>query len=429
MSGKKNNATLLIPGPLGWEVWEANGAGEAVLKTRTEVVRALEVEGLPARDLHMAFPVREVSALPMKSPASDPALFADMADMHIERLGMRPPEMGVLSDHFEVAVREGDALLLPVVLAPPPEGTLPARSPRSFDVSARCYPMPVGGVAVWRELGRWVFGIGVEGRPLYFQALAAPILGEAAGREIGMALTQLQIQGVLDSRPQQVFVWLEEDEIGPGDEQLAELGRTLGCGAGTAPKPAPSYPAKPSALLPADTRAERIAKRKRQQAAAVVSALVVAYLGVVGWLSWKLIDKSQEARQKENEAAQLAGSAAGVLEHTTKWAELEPITSTEHWPVEQLYRCVEAIPQGGVRFKQAQFTNQLAFREDGPEIIRSISLQGEGQGIEQVNNFNLNLNRSSQLAAYTWKTPPARQTPTGAWSFNYDASFQEGAAN
>src|SRR6056297_2815001 len=101
MSGKKNSRTLLIPGPQGWEVWEATGSGETTLKKRTDVVRALEVEGLPARDLHMAFPVREVSALPMKSPASEASLFADMAEMHIERLGMRPPmEMGNLSDFF-----------------------------------------------------------------------------------------------------------------------------------------------------------------------------------------------------------------------------------------------------------------------------------------------------------------------------------------
>ena len=126
---KKNQATLLIPGPQGWDVWELGGGESATLKNRTEELRALDVDGLPTRDLHMAFPVREVSALPMKSPATEANLFGDMAEMHIERMGMKPPiELGNLSDFFQVAVRDEDCLLLPVVLSPPPEGTLPRRS-------------------------------------------------------------------------------------------------------------------------------------------------------------------------------------------------------------------------------------------------------------------------------------------------------------
>ena len=80
----------------------------------------------------MAFPLREVSSLPMMAPTTDKSLFADMAEMHIERLAMRPAiESGNLSDCFTVAERGEETLLLPVVLAPPPEGSLPARSPRA----------------------------------------------------------------------------------------------------------------------------------------------------------------------------------------------------------------------------------------------------------------------------------------------------------
>ena len=64
--GKKNNAVLLIPGPMGWDIWDASGGEPATLRTRTTELRALDVAGLPSKDLHMAFPVREVSALPMK---------------------------------------------------------------------------------------------------------------------------------------------------------------------------------------------------------------------------------------------------------------------------------------------------------------------------------------------------------------------------
>ena len=289
--------------------------------------------------------------------------------------------------------------------------------------------MPAEGVVVWRELGRWVFGIGVEGKPLFFQALAAPILGEAAGKEIRMSLMQLEIQGVLDHQQQHCFVWLEEDEIGPSEEQLAELGRAFGGTATTAPKPSPEYPKKPSALLPADTRAERVAKRKRQQVAAGVAALVIAYLGIVGWLGFGLMNKTKEAREAEEEASQYEGGASGVLEHTAKWAELEPVISVDHWPVELLFRCVEAVPEGGLRFTNARFTNQLEFKDGGSRTIRAIELEGEGMEIGNVNEFNLKLTRSQQLTAYKWTTPPAAQTSTGAWRFMYTASLKEGGTN
>jgi hypothetical protein len=433
MSAKKNKkstAVLLIPGPQGWDVWEDGGGEAATLKVRTSELRALDVEGLPSRDLHMAFPVREVSALPLKSPATEAGLFRDMAEMHVERMGMRPQvEMGNLSDFFEVAVRKDECVLLPVVLSQPPEGTLPRKSPKSFDVSARCFPMPTDGVVVWRELGRWVFGVGLEGKPLYFQALAAPILGEAAGREIAMSLTQLQIQGLLESRPKHCFVWLTEEEIGPSKEQLDELGRSFGGTAAIAAKPTPEYPGRPSGLLPADTRAERVAKRKQQQVTAVVAALVVAYVGLAGWLGWKLVDKNKQARIREIAATDLEAGAGGLLEHAQKWNELDPITGTDHWPVELLFRCAQAIPEGGVRFKRAEFYNQLDMKDGQGKLVRSINIQGEAGALEQVNQFNLNLKRSNDLAPYEWTTPDARETNTGAWGFTYTAAYTGGATN
>ena len=39
--------------------------------------------------------------------------------------------------------------------------------------------------------------------------------------------------------------------------------------------------------MPADTRAERVAKRKRQQTSLLVTALLIAYVGLAGWLGWR----------------------------------------------------------------------------------------------------------------------------------------------
>ena len=422
---KKGDSVLLIPGAEGWDVW-AGPAGAIELKQRSKAKRALDIETVPHGELLMAFPLRELSALPMRAPTTDKALFADMADMHVERLGMRPAiESGVLSDCFEVVSRGDETLLLPVVMTPPVEGTLPKRSPKAFDISTRCYPLPEDAVVVWKELGRWVFAVGVAGRPLLFQTLAVTDLDEAAGREIRISVTQLLIQGLLEHAPRHCFVWVGE-ESPPTPEELVHLGEGYGGKASVASKPAPTFPANPSRLLPADTRAERVAKRKRQQTILAVAALLIAYLGLVGWLGWNLVKAEKRVALAKTELAELKPQSGAMAEHLAKWEQLEPITDLNHWPVELLYRCSQAIPSTGLRFKKAEFNNQLEVKDGGiPSKVRSIHLVGEAAELDQVNKFNLALNRNGKLAAYEWNTPAPTETKDGRWSFVYGATYKE----
>ncbi|NIP92224.1 MAG: hypothetical protein GWO24_01615, partial [Akkermansiaceae bacterium] len=344
----------------------------------------------------MAFPVRDVSALPFRAPTTDEALFGDMADMHVERLGMRPGvDAGILSDYFKVGSRGEESLLLPVVLAPPPEGHLPKRAPQSFDISARCLPLPSDGVVVWRELGRWVFALSEEGQPLHFQALAATKLGEDAGREIRLSLSQLQIQGLIDKPPKHCFVWLGEGEAAPLDDELAGLGLSFGGVATVAAKPAPVIPDQPSQLLPADVRAERMAKRKKQQAITAVVVGVLAYLGVIGWAAWVLFQERKRVAEISKDYDEVAPLVEGINSHTQKWDELQPVTDLKHWPVELMLNCSKARPDQGLRLERAEVFNQLNITDQGnKELVRSIRLQGKADELEQVNTFNLNLKDS-----------------------------------
>lgn len=426
MSGKKvkkGESSLLIPGAESWEIW--TGSSESLaLSLRSETTKALDVSPLPSGELKMAFSLRDVSSLPMMAPTTDKSLFSDMAEMHVERLGMRPLiENGNLTDCFTVAERGEETLLLPVVLSPPPEGSLPSRSPKAFDVSARCFPIPIDAVVVWKELGRWVFAIGVEGRPMHFQALASVDLDEAAGREIRVSLMQLQIQGLLGTIPSHCFVWVGTEDVSPGMKALQALGEGFGGRASIETKPSPTFPTKPSELLPADTRAERFAKRKRQQLTLVVTALVLAYLGMIGWLGWKLVEAQKRAVLAEQTLAELAPDSDFITEHQQKWEQLEPVISLEHWPLELLYRCSKEIPAEGLRFVRAEFNNQLEIKDGGQtNKVRSIRLQGMADTLEQVNQLNLKLNRSGDLAYYNWNTPAPQETKDGRWSFIYDAS-------
>ncbi len=75
MSGtkvKKGESVLLMPGSEGWDIWI--GAGDAMsLVLHSETTLALDVSPLPAGELKMAFPLREVSSLPMMAPTTDVA--------------------------------------------------------------------------------------------------------------------------------------------------------------------------------------------------------------------------------------------------------------------------------------------------------------------------------------------------------------------
>ncbi|PPR20154.1 MAG: hypothetical protein CFH38_01577, partial [Alphaproteobacteria bacterium MarineAlpha10_Bin1] len=80
-------------------------------------------------------------------------------------------------------------------------------------------------------------------------------LGEDAGREIRLTLSQLQMQGLIESVPRHCFVWVADEEAAPTAEELGALGIGFGGTAAVAAKPAPVLPAKMSQLLPADVRA------------------------------------------------------------------------------------------------------------------------------------------------------------------------------
>ena len=279
---KKGEKVLLLPGADGWEVWtagsETTGFG---LSQRSEAMRVLDVTGIPPGELTMAFPVRDVSALPFRAPTSDEALLSDLAEMHLERMGVRPGiNAGVLSDVFKVATVGEECLAVPIVLAPPREGDLPRRAPQNFDISARCLPLPSDGLVIWQELGRWVFALSVEGQALEFEALAINQLGEEAGREIRITLMQLELQGVTDALPAHCTVWLGQEEAEPSGEQLQALGEGIGLSTPVtvASKPAPVPPVRSSQLLPADVRAERAAKRKKQQTVLVSAVAAAVYV-------------------------------------------------------------------------------------------------------------------------------------------------------
>lgn len=429
---KKGDQNLLLPGADGWEIWTSSSEEEFQLQEATEEKKALEVTGLKAGRVAMAIPVRQLSAVPFRAQTDDLSILSDLALMQLEKNGTRPAlDGGQLTDHFVYGMAEEETYLTAVVMTPPGEGQLPKKSPHAFDISPRCLPLPEGQVVIWKELGRWVFGIGKPGQALYFQCLSGDQLDARAGNEIRLALTQLEIQGLLPQMPQSGLVWSHGSASDARPEEIETLSRGLGIPVDTAPRPAPQWPNPPSRLLPADVRAERLAgKAKRNRQIAIVAGLIV-YLGLAGYLFMTLRKAEKKAERLQQQVAKVESEAQIITDHEAMWDELRPVVEAEFHPLEVLHACHQALPntpqQRFIRLEEAVVENE--FKEvDGTQVVwRRVRLVGLVDKANQpkIPEFSKNLRTSKDLE-FTWsfgKEETDRKSDKLRFQFEGTATF------
>ena len=426
MSTKKGDLTLLIPGANGWEIWNGSPVEGLSRHSESEQYRALDVSGLPAGPIQMALPVRQLVALPFRAQTTDLALIDDLAEMHLERNGVRPSlDGGQLTDHFVYATDEEETSLSAVVLSPPREGDLPKRSPKAFDLSPRCLSLPAGKVAVWKELGRWVFGIGHGDKVLYFQCLPGERLDDRAGKDVRLAMTQLQLQGLLPEKPGEAVLWTNGGTGDARPEEIESFARGLGLEVQSSPKPSPVWPTPPSKLLPEDVRAERMEKASKRNRMIAIAALVLVYIGVTGYFFLDIKKAEKEANLAERKVTELSGGTTQLMALQDKWFELAPVVESDFYPYEVYHRVAECPPnkpERKVRLTQVTIYNQPKFVEgEGLSMSREIFVSGEAADTNDIAKFAIALKKSEELQKYEWTIEPESQTRTGAWGFRYSA--------
>jgi len=426
MSTKKGDLNLLMPGADGWEIWTGTELEGFRLHSSTETLLALNVSGYPAGQVNMALPVRQISALPFKAQTTDLSLLSDLSSMHLEQSGARPAlDGGQLTDHFVFGTTEEESLLTAIVLNPLKEGHLPTCSPAAFDLSARCFPLPNGDVAVWRELGRWVFGIGRPGQALYFQCLSGERLDDRAGNEVRLALTQLQIQGLLEEFPQRAVIWTHGSATDARPEEIESFTRGIGIQVSEQQKPLPKWPSPPSKLLPADVRAERLAQKNKRNRNIGIAAGVALYLGIVGYFAFNLRQVQNEATLAQQNLASLGSDAQQLLLHEEKWDELRPVVEDDYYPLEMFLRTYRALPntkdERFIRIKSASFINQFKEVDQSLVVERKIIIDGTAEDNTNIPKFSGNLKSQDDLSEFVWNTPPeVRDKKSGLWNFRYE---------
>ena len=403
---KTNENVLLIPGESGWEIWAGQTTSDFTLRAATTSVKASDLVDIPAGDLLLFFPVKAITAVPMRVASDDDALFADLAALHAERLGLRPdPLAGQLTDTFIIAREAENTALLSVLLRVPGEGEMPSRGPKSFDISPRAYPFNGDSIVVWKEFGRWVFAISQHGNLLYCQATSVESGSpdEHVTQEIRLAVMQLAMQGH-EIQPTRTVVWSENQGI-----TTAALSTAFGIPVEISSRPAPVIPSPLSKLLPADVRAARREALKRQNIILAAAAAAVIYLGLIGWFGFGLWNDARETKNLLTQAEQAAPEGEAYSLHIAKWDELAHAIELTHSPVDILKRVADCIPpNSGLRLRTAEIS------------ATAIKLMGEASQLQSVNTFSLKLSQNNDLAQFDWQTPEPNQSTRG-WEFVFSA--------
>jgi hypothetical protein len=410
----KGDVIVLVPGVAGWEIWEGPPPSGLQRKEVTLLSRAGDLEGLPAQDVVFFFPVKDATVMPFKTTTADESLFADLALMHSERMGVRiDPGAGQLIDQFVMEKAEDSAVLTTVVLRAPVDGDLPLRSPKEFDYAPRAYHFDGDGIATWKELGHWVFAFYQKGKMLYAQSTSndAEHPDETLLRDMRLAQVQLTFQGI-QFTPDKILVWHPDGELG----EAGALANAYGFPASVGRRPDPTLSMEPSKLLPADVHAERRERAKKQQLTAALSLVALVVVGLLGWVGWKFYQDINATKALMARAKAVEPEVLAFQDHKAKWNELGPVVDQDQWPVENLLRITRSMPQpkGVVRFTEATIN------------ANEIRIKGNADNAPPIGQFSFAINKNEELSRYKFVAPPPNNTSKG-WEFTIQGAVPQEA--
>ncbi len=383
---RKATCELLLPAATGWERWSTAEDG-TLNRVETSSGEPLSFSKDVQRRV-LALPVSQTWVLPawLKGEA---AHMRDMAQLHLERLGVRS---GVDDQTMQVRLlTENDGAHLVSIVALKDEPT-PLENLNPFpdevlpSVAWRC--VPLNSIVVWRELGRLVVAISSMEGVIYSSPLSSVRLDEHALGELNNICLQLGFQKVL-ARVDAIVLWLEDE----GDPE--QIRRVTGIPAIREDIPAPVLLAKDaSALKPLDLRLEeqRQDKAARNRLLALTAgALVAAGIAIVATLTSMAVRERNDLREK---VASLAPRAARVMDHQRAWKEAAPAVDPSQSVMQLLMDCMSPESSTEVTMMHFEYTpTNLILRGRTPDTSLALRYAQE-------------MKENEALLAFTWETPP-----------------------
>lgn len=283
--------------------------------------------------------------------------------------------------------------------------------PEQFEPSARMLPLPENGIAVWKELGRYVVAWTREGRLLHVAVLASRLLDVDAAFEMRDLCAALQAHDFMEEPPA-LHVWTScETDFVP---QLACL--FVEAEVRKEPRPDPRPPADDGGLLPLNVAMLRQQQQRRLGRMLLLTAAAMMYLCFFGAWWLRLQWREGTLRHAETELTVRQPEIDRVTQAQAHWQAMEGAINPDLYPVELFHQIVSLLPEEGIRLKEFQV-------ENGKIIV-----SGEASTVNHALGFKGRLTACAALQNYAWSFPVPSIREDNRAEFRTEGTLNAGGA-
>ncbi len=352
---RKQQTDILFPGEDGWELWTGDETGAFVLQQSFP----LEAGSFPAGNSRrvLAMPAARVWVLPAWFQGAGDAQLRPMAELYLERVGVRAPSSGNMMEVTTLAQKDG-ASLVRIVAARDhgPSLTQFNRLPDSSILAPALLNPPPDSILIWRELGRLAMAVTQGPQLVYYSALCAPTLDENAITEVLNICVQLVFQKVVFD-VSGIVLWM-----GEGDAN--SVSKLTGLQVRRLDRPAPRLPLQGgSTVMPRDVAVEKsrqeLRRKKRLVALSFAAAAALVIATIAGLAFWA----SRARSAWLDEIATLTPKASRVEQQKREWEEVAVAVDPSRSPMEILLHGMEPPSSSEVSLTHFEATPEhIVFR-------------------------------------------------------------------
>ncbi len=304
-------------------------------------------------------------------------------------LGLEQEAGAHLWTHWVITRKDRQLLVGTLAFAPDaePQGK-EALAAERFEVSAQLLPLPIDGIAVWRELGRYVAVFTRGAQMLHLTVLASRSLDADAAFEIrdtyAALLTHEHVGNVATVR-----VWTAcEPDFAPQLACLFEDASVL-----KEKRPDPRLPTHASGLLPAQVALGRRQKQALQRKMLMMAAAALVYVCFFGAWWMRLQWRESKINTASAQVAAQQPEIETIREAQANWLEMETAIDPDLYPLEIYHQIVSLLPPEGIRLKEFQIDNG------------KIVIAGEATSVNHALGFKDKLAACQPLQRYAWNFP------------------------
>jgi hypothetical protein len=380
-----------------WELWTFSNT------KRAQFVRRIQRPADAPGETIVGLPVRQTVTVASWVATGDRAVVPEIVSLQLEQQGLNQRNGKSTAPDIRVLETQADkSLALATVLLPDLDPELAFESAAQFEPAGSTLPLPQDRLCIWREQGRLASVVTRGRNPIHLQILGETEIGPEMIHEIRCVLLHLEMQR-LSGTLLGVVLWGDFS-----DQEMEQLQEALELRVSREEFPAPTYPATPSQLLPAEVEllhAKRARRRRIQRLLLAGAAVYLAAIAaLVGYIAWQKFQVSQLRKQLATELPTVQAIQATADE----WRKVEWAVDPKLYPVEILHQVAGLIPAQGMRL--------TAF-----EMVKGkLSIRGEASAAAAVFKLAEDIKSSPSLKLFQWQMRSPSLRPDGRAEFTIE---------